>query len=85
MKTIRSSRYRKFRIPNSVAVVAALMLAISALAGFGVATESMSPFSTRVAEANASEADKPDMTASALSQVKSKKGFKVNLLLFRHN
>jgi hypothetical protein len=85
MKTIRSTRYRKFRIPNSVAILAALMLTISALAGFGVAPEPMSPFSARVAQADISEADQPDMTASAASQVKRKKGFKVNLLLFRHN
>ena len=82
MKTIRSTRYRKFRIPNSVAILAALMLTISALAGFGVAPEPMSPFSTRVAEADINQ---PDMTASAASHVKRKKGFKVNLLLFRHN
>ena len=73
------TRSHKFRIPNRLAIFAALLLVVTSLAGMGGSTINRDQGSGLHA------ANPPaEMTATGNTKVRKNKGFKMSLFLFRN-
>jgi len=78
------TRTRKFRISNRLAGIAALLLLVTWLAGIGGSTRSPGNESTHQTASMLAEDAPAPMQSSGASEVKSNKGFKMSLFLFRN-
>lgn len=77
------TRTRKFRISNRLAGIAALLLVVTSLAGIGGSTQSPDDESAHHTATLVAEDAPALMQSSSASKVKSNKGFKMSLFLFR--
>ena len=81
MKTLK--RVRKFRVPNRLAIVGAILLAASTLAGV-TQPVNQNPGSAMLANEQQQLVSQPARSSSNSSvTVKKKRGFKASLLLLR--
>jgi hypothetical protein len=79
------TRTRKFRISNRLAGIAALLLVVTSLAGLGGPTQSSGGESAHHTTPLLAEDAPALLYSGGASKVKSNKGFKMSLFLFRNH
>lgn len=82
---LRLKTHKSQRIPNRLAVLASLMLLVSALAGAGSAMNSQSVEPDSMAGAPTEVSDQAASNDFSQRRAKRARGFKVSLFLFRLN
>jgi hypothetical protein len=84
-KMMRLTTHGRLRISNRLAFFAALMLAISALAGIGESVPGGQDMSTQIAGVASGSMDQNTSNSSGGNTLRKNKGFKMSLYLFRGN
>jgi glucose dehydrogenase len=79
------TRKRKFRIPNHLAVFAAVLLMVTSVAGLGSSAMTDGKHSVAQATTEATAQTPARAHTSASSKTKKNKGFKMSLFLFRNH
>ena len=78
------TRTRKFRISNRLAGIAALLLVVTSLSGYGISTHSKGSDSIAQADNPVVEEAPAFLQSASTAKAKSNKGFKMSLFLFRN-
>jgi len=82
---LRLTRNRKSRVSNSLAILAALMLIVSALAKVDDPVHSAGSSGSQLAALGDTGASPASLQSDGGVPAKKNKGFKMSLFLFRHN
>ena len=81
MMTVK--QIRKFKVPNRLAIVGALLLAVSTLAGVAQPVTQNMGSAMLAGEQQQLVSQPADSQSPSSSKIKKKRGFKVSLLLLR--
>jgi hypothetical protein len=84
-KMMRLTTHSRLRISNRLAIFAALMLAISTLAGIGESVPGGQGMSTQIAGITSGGVDQNAGKSPGGTTPRKNKGFKMSLYLFRGN